>query len=206
MRQAGRAPQCQHLARDGRGCPRIASRQAGRGGRLREAAAGPRDRDEAPARASSRRKARAPSGLRHHLLGPQVGVAGGASADGGAPARRPGGGSRARCGGVGADELGFGFRVFVLKDEGDDFDKIVVERRLRGHLDVAADRDASQAAGLSRTKRRPRADCRFAGGICLSRPGRRCGGTRLVRRFRASAPPDRGLTRRRDDRPAASGL
>ena len=43
---------------------------------------------------------RAPPGLRHHVFGPEVGVAGGTSADGGAPARRPGGHSRAQCGGA----------------------------------------------------------------------------------------------------------
>ena len=73
----------------GRGCPGIASRQAGRGGRLREASSGPCDRDEDSARAPARRTARAPPGLRHHVFGPEVGVAGGASADEGAPERRP---------------------------------------------------------------------------------------------------------------------
>ena len=99
-RQAGRAPERQHLAWPGRGCPGIASRQAGRGGRLREASSGPCDRDVDSARAPARRTARAPPGLRHHVFGPEVGVAGGASADGGAPARRPRGHSRAQCGGA----------------------------------------------------------------------------------------------------------
>ena len=99
-RQAGRAPEREHLAWPGRGCPGIASRQAGRGGRLREASSGPCDRDEDSARAPARRTARASPGLRHHLLGPEVGVAGGASADGEAPARRPRGHSRAQCGGA----------------------------------------------------------------------------------------------------------
>ena len=99
-RQAGRAPEREHLARPGRGCPGIASRRAGRGARLREASSGPCDRDEASARSPARRAARASPGLRHHVFGPEVGVACGASADGGAPARRPGGQARARCGGA----------------------------------------------------------------------------------------------------------
>ena len=61
---------------------------------------GPCDRDEDSARAPARRSARAPPGLRHHLLRAEVCVAGGASADGGAPGRRPGGQARARCGGA----------------------------------------------------------------------------------------------------------
>ena len=93
-REAGRAPERQRLAWPGRCCPGIASRQAGRSARLRGASSGPCDRDEAQARAPARRAARAPSGLRHHLLRPEVGVAGGASADEGEPARRPRGHQR----------------------------------------------------------------------------------------------------------------
>ena len=44
----------------------------------------------------------------------------------------------------------------------------------------ALERGRGRAAGLSRAKRAPGVLFSFAGGICLPRPGRRCGGTRPV--------------------------
>ena len=54
----------------------------------------------------------------------------------------------------------------------------------------ALERGRGRAAGLSRAKRAPGVLFSFAGGICLPRPGRRCGGTRLVRRLQATGSQD----------------
>ena len=61
----------------------------------------------------------------------------------------------------------------------------------------APERGRDRAAGLSRTGRAPGVLFSFAGGICLPRPGRRCGGTRLVRRLQASGSQDEAARRRR---------
>ena len=61
----------------------------------------------------------------------------------------------------------------------------------------APERGRDQAAGLSRTGRAPRVLVIFAVGVCLRRPGRRCGGTRLARLPLAPSSPDESPRRRK---------
>ena len=88
-REGGGAPPGERLARSRRGGAGPCG-EDGFGGRVREDAPGPCAGDGYPPRAAPARAARAPPGVRHHVFGAEIGVAGSTSADGGASARRPG--------------------------------------------------------------------------------------------------------------------